>query len=116
MTIEDIAKTAHEVNRAYCSATGDDTQKSWEEADQWQRDSAIKGVQFAIDNPDLTPADQHDAWTADKIANGWRYGTVKDADAKRHPCLVSYDALPEFQRTKDYLFRAVVKSLVPLIG
>jgi hypothetical protein len=27
-------------------------QKDWDEAQQWQRDSAIKGVEFKLDNPD----------------------------------------------------------------
>ena len=36
---------------------------------------------------------------------------VKDAERKEHPCCVPYDALPVEQKTKDYLFRAVVHAL-----
>jgi hypothetical protein len=34
--------------------------KDWDEAQQWQRDSAIKGVEFKLDNPDGHDA-QHNA-------------------------------------------------------
>jgi hypothetical protein len=36
---------------------------------------------------------------------------VKNPDAKEHPCFVPYDELPAEQRTKDYLFQAVVRAL-----
>lgn len=32
--------------------------------------------------------------------------------AKTHPCLVDFNALPPEQQVKDYLFKAVVQSLV----
>jgi hypothetical protein len=111
MTTTDIARVAHEVNKSYCESIGDHSQKSWEEAEGWQKQSAIKGVQFALENPDAPPSAQHDSWTADKVKDGWVYGPVKNPDTKEHPCLVPYEELPLEQRTKDYLFQAVVKSL-----
>ena len=69
------------------------------------------GVRFAIDHPDAPDSAEHDAWMADKIADGWRYGEIKDAEAKTHPCLVPFDQLPREQQAKDALFRAVVKAL-----
>jgi hypothetical protein len=111
MTTEKIAKVCHEVNKAYCDSIGDHSQKSWEEAEQWQRDSAIKGVEYALANPDATPESQHEAWSTDKIADGWVYGPEKNPEKKEHHCLVPYNQLPEKQRSKDYLFRAVVFSL-----
>ena len=109
--IQKIARACHEANRAICEAAGDHSQRPWEQAEQWQRDSAIKGVQFAIQHPDAAPSAQHDAWMADKLADGWRYGDVKDAAAKTHPCIVPYDALPFEQRVKDHVFRAIVATL-----
>lgn len=38
------------------------------------------------------------------------YGEVKDAEKKTHPCIMSYDALPPEQRTKDHLFGAAVRA------
>lgn len=109
-TVAQIAKVCHETNRAYCSAIGDDSQKPWDEAEQWQRDSAINGVAFKLSNPDAPASAQHDAWTNDKVADGWQYGPVKDASAKTHPCIVPYGALPVEQRLKDYLFVGIVEA------
>lgn len=105
----EIARIAHEVNRAYCQATGDISQPAWEDAPAWQRDSAINGVNFHLTG-DHNPAASHESWLAQKIAEGWTYGLVKDADKKEHPCMMPYDQLPTEQRVKDYLFRAVVHA------
>lgn len=111
MDIIAIAIVCHEANKAWCEINGDTTQKSWPEAEQWQRDSAIKGVQFRIDNPDAGESAQHDAWMKDKVEDGWIHGEHKDADAKTHPCIVPFDQLPEFQQKKDKLFCAIVDAL-----
>lgn len=71
----------------------------------------MKGVEFRLDNPDAGEDTQHNAWMADKVADGWIYGPVKDATAKTHPCLVSFGELPEFQQKKDALFCAIVDAL-----
>jgi hypothetical protein len=103
-----IARVAHETNRAYCETIEDYSQKSWEDAEPWQRESAMKGVEFALAHPGAHPKDQHEAWSKDKLACGWKYGPVKDAVKLEHPCLVPYGELPIEQRMKDYLFRGVV--------
>jgi hypothetical protein len=110
LPIVDIARVAHEVNRAFCQAYGDNSQLAWEDAPKWQRTSAINGVQFHLNNPDADPARSHLAWMAEKERTGWKYGPVKDAEKKEHPCFVPYDRLPLEQKAKDYMFRAVVHS------
>lgn len=110
MHITDIAKVAHEANRAYCTAIGDDSQPPWEHAPQWQRDSAVEGVRAHI-NSDLSPEQSHEAWLEHKRADGWSYGPVKDAELKQHPCFVPYAQLPVEQRAKDYIFAGVVRAL-----
>lgn len=107
----DIARVCHEINRAYCAAIGDDSQPTWEDAPEWQRDSAVMGVMFCANNPDAPPSAQHDIWMSHKMNDGWVYGEAKDVVAKTHPCLVAYDDLPPEQQVKDHLFRAVVKAL-----
>ena len=116
MNIGQIARIAHEANRGLCEATGDFSQKSWEEAADWQRESAIEGVQFVIDNPDADAGAQHTAWMNAKIAQGWNYGAVKDGELKTHPSLVPLNELPYTEQAKDELFRAVVGLLVPYLG
>lgn len=112
MEIIEIARLCHEANRAICEAAGDHSQANWEGAEQWQRDSAVKGVQYAITFPDATPEDQHTAWMQDKIADGWGYGPIKDAESKTHPCIVPYGDLSFEQRVKDYVFKAIVRAMV----
>lgn len=111
MNKEDIAIICHQANKAYCLTLGDDSQKDWPDAPQWQRDSAIKGVEFILENPDAPPSASHDSWLAEKEKDGWKYGEIKDADAKTHPCCVPYDELPSAQKAKDYLFGGIVRSL-----
>lgn len=43
----------------------------------------------------------HDVWAAGRIADGWTYGKKRDDDAKKHPCLVPYDQLPESEKEYD---------------
>lgn len=102
-----IARIAHEVNRAYCASIGDHSQPKWEDAPDWQKDSAMNGVEFHLNN-ETTPEQSHKNWLKQKVEDGWIYGPVKDPDLKLHPCMVPYENLPVEQRTKDYLFKAVV--------
>jgi len=107
--LEACARAAHEVNRAYCIAIGDDSQLPWEKAEEWQRQSAIKGIETALGG--ANPAEQHRAWVADKVADGWKYGPVKDPAKKEHPCLVDYQKLPQAQRAKDLLYTTIVSTM-----
>lgn len=112
MTNEQIAMVCHEANRAYCASIGDTSQVRWEDAPEWQRVSAEKGVAFNIENPSAPASASHDSWLDEKRATGWKYGPVKDAAAKEHPCFVPYAELPLEQRRKDALFKAIVAALV----
>jgi hypothetical protein len=115
MKIEDIAKICHEANMSLCETQNDDSQPSWAAAPDWQKDSAINGVKFHLANPDATPENSHESWLAQKEREGWKYGDVKDADKKEHPCFVPYNQLPREQQAKDYLFRGIVHSLAPFV-
>lgn len=116
MTEEQIAIVCHEANRALCEMQGDFSQKPWAQAQPWERESKIKGIAFAIANPDADDSAQHDAWQSDKRNEGWVHGSVKDVDAKTHPCLVPFEELPPEQQAKDRLFRAIVRALAPSVG
>ena len=107
----EIARVAHEINRAYCASLGDTSQPSWDDAPDWQKTSALAGVDMHLANPDATPEKSHESWLAQKTAEGWKYGPVKDAEKKEHPCFLPYAELPPEQKAKDYLFRTVVHEL-----
>jgi hypothetical protein len=110
MNINQIAKTCHEVNRAYCESIGDLSQPKWKNAPYWQKESAINGVKYHLNNPNSKPSDSHQSWLEEKVKTGWIYGKVKDPEKKTHPCMVEFNDLPEEQQTKDLLFLAVVRS------
>lgn len=106
-----IAKIVHTINAAYCLSQGDDSQKPWDEAPEWQKESAVKGVEFVLANPDAPESATHDSWLAQKTADGWVYGEEKDEEAKTHQCIVPFEELPAEQKAKDYIFRATVKAV-----
>lgn len=114
LTIDTIARVAHEANRGYCTGLGDFSQPAWEDAPEWQRKSAIAGVEFHLSHPEASASASHDSWLAEKRADGWKYGPVKDAAKKEHPCFVPFEALPASQQLKDYLFRAIVHALTAM--
>ena len=105
-----IARICHEANRAYCITIGDNSQPSWEDAPEWQKDSAIAGVNYHYYNENTTPAMSHESWMKQKVEEGWVYGELKDPVAKTHHCMVPYEELPFEQRMKDYLFKGIVDS------
>lgn len=111
-----IAAAAHMANRAYCIGIGDTSQPAWENAPDWQRESAILGVGAVLDGgPEHTPEKSHKGWLAQKVAEGWTYGPVKDPEKKQHPCMVPYAELPEAQRLKDAIFIATVRAMVGVL-
>lgn len=109
LRVQQIARVCHEANRAWCVANGDTSQPTWDDAPDWQRESAQLGVRAALKG--ATPEQSHEGWTRHKLEQGWTYGPVKDPEAKQHPCLVPYDELPEEQRLKDVLFTSIVRAL-----
>lgn len=113
MTITDIAKLAHEANRVYCQIIGDDSQVPWDEAPEWQKESALDGVRRVIENANYRPQESHENWCQHKYNDGWKYGPVKDPEAKTHPCLVPYRDLPAEQQKKDALFLSIVRAVCP---
>lgn len=111
LTVEQIAKVAHEINRSYCLALGDASQPAWEDAPDWQKVSATNGVKFHQANPDKSPSHSHSEWMKHKLADGWTYGPVKNTELKQHPSLVPYEKLSQEEKVKDYFFTTIVKQL-----
>lgn len=108
---EACARAAHEVNRAYCFALGDLSQAAWELCPEWQKQSALKGVDNVMIGCS-SPEGSHQSWLAEKEATGWKYGPVKDTEKKEHPCMVPYAELPLEQQAKDHLFLSTVTEMI----
>jgi len=109
-----IAEVAHEVNRAFCVTIGDMSQPAWADAPEWQKVSAILGVEAIINKPEMTPKDSHLSWLAHKLKEGWRMGKSKDPYKKEHPCMVPYEMLPDDQKHKDLLYTRVVNTMLAM--
>ena len=43
----------------------------------------------------------HDMWARGRMDQGWTYGPARDDAAKKHPCLVPYEDLPESEKAYD---------------
>jgi hypothetical protein len=43
----------------------------------------------------------HDNWARRRMAEGWRWGPVRDDATKQHPCLVPYRELPDSEKHYD---------------
>jgi hypothetical protein len=108
---EDVARVVHEAVRAWASSRGDASIPPWNKAPQSMRDSTAAAIAFRLENPDAPPSAQHDQWAAQKRADGWKRGKVKDAQKKTHPMLVPYARLSVFERRKDALVAAVIAAL-----
>lgn len=109
---EQIAQITYEANRAYCKTIGDNSNLPWDEAPDWQKTSTIAGVAAHRQDPHSTPRMSHEKWLTFKLNDGWKFGPVKDADKKEHPCILPYDDLPAEQKLKDYLFRDIVRTFI----
>jgi len=62
------------------------------------------GIRLSPELLELTEhiaANVHEVWAASRIAEGWQYGETRDEVRKLHPCLVSYDELPEIEKEYD---------------
>lgn len=111
MAPDQIAKVCHETNRAYCQVLGDFSQPAWEESPDWQKQSALSGVIFHLNNPGAPPSRSHELWLEQKRREGWKYGPTKNPETKEHPCFLPYEGLPASQQAKDALFIGVVDAL-----
>lgn len=58
---------------------------------------------------ELLSKNVHETWAAGRIADGWKYGPVRNDAAKEHPCLVPYGQLSE--KEKDYDRETAIQTL-----
>ena len=43
----------------------------------------------------------HEVWAETRIKQGWTYGEQRNDNLKTHPCLISYEDLPEEEKEYD---------------
>ena len=111
-----IAANCHNTNKLYCETLGDFSQPLWQDTPEEIKQSAINGVHYVLDNPNVTSEEQHENWMKVKVKDGWIYGEEKDMEKKTHPCLVPYSELPKTQQFKDRLFKLACVNALVLLG
>lgn len=111
MNIRQLARICHESNKALCDAAGDFTQPPWFLMTPHAQDMTISGINALLKEPDLTSEQVHEKWVQAKLDAGWSWGPEKNEEKRTHPCIVPWSELPEEQRAKDDLFKAIVNSL-----
>lgn len=110
--VEKVARVAHEANRTWDSVRGVPPGPPWDEAEDWQREAAMKDVSLAIAG--APPSQLHESWRLRKLAAGWGPGgpgATKDPQAKIDPMLVPYTQLPGEDRRTPELIAAVAGAL-----
>ena len=58
---------------------------------------------------ELIARNVHEVWAQARMAEGWTYGPERNDIARKHPCLVPYEDLPETE--KDYDRNTAVNTL-----
>jgi hypothetical protein len=109
-TIPEIARVAHEANRAMQFVQNDACpSQPWDAENEFVQELSCNGVRMI--RMGYSAEEMHNEWCEEHKAAGWTYGPVKDAERKTHPCLVPYKDLPPTQRHKTELMRAIVVTL-----
>lgn len=109
--VDAICMTVHEAIRAWAMANGQPAIPDWADAPDWMKQSTRQSVENVMAHPHQTARDQHDQWLGQKQAAGWRHGDTKSETDRTHPMMVPFDDLPEFEKKKDDLVKAIVRAL-----
>ena len=65
---------------------------------------------------ELLAKNTHEIWAKRRINDGWTWGPARDDGAKKHPCLLSYDELPESEREYDRDTALETLKLIQTLG
>ncbi len=57
----------------------------------------------------------HEVWSANRIQDGWTWGSTRDDETRTTPCLIPYASLPEGEKEIDRATaREVIKAVIAL--
>ena len=65
---------------------------------------------------ELLAKNAHDVWARQRIAEGWRYGPTRNDERKEHPCLVTYEELPDNEKEYDRNTAMETLKVISLLG
>lgn len=102
--IEQIAKTAHAIHRAYCLEMGIPTQPKWEDVENEHKDVVYNSIRHILSGNVKSVEESHNKFVESKYSRGWRFGEVYDIEKKLNPRMVDFSRLTTEQRIKERLF------------
>jgi hypothetical protein len=112
-----IAATVHEAIRALQLGMNEpEVSPAWENLSNDQRVAVAKDVLYVLETPNVSAEMIHKNWMKQKIKDGWSYGKLKNTELKFHPSIVAFNALSDFEKTKDYLVLSIATSMRKALG
>jgi|TARA_B110000093_G_scaffold42958_1_gene45980 hypothetical protein len=108
--IEQIAKTAHAIHRAYCLEMGIPTQPKWEDVENGHKDVVYNSIRQIMQGSIKSVEESHNKFIESKYTQGWRFGEVYSIEDKLNPRMVDFIKLTAEQRVKERLFFECVSS------
>jgi len=76
--------------------------------------SAVVLRQDITELAELLARNTHELWAQQRLAEGWTLGPHRDDRARKHPCLVPYEDLPDSE--KEYDRRTAMGTLKGIIA
>ena len=65
---------------------------------------STEGVELSpeiLELTELLARNAHEIWAQQRLAEGWKYGPLRNDAVRERPCLVPYDDLPESEKEYD---------------
>lgn len=73
-------------------------------------ESLKKGTQAVLENPNMTPKDNHNLWVKTKREQGYIFGPTIDLENKTHPSIVAFEELSDVEKRKDEMDLMMVRE------
>ena len=77
------------------------------------------GVELSSDIRDLTELlarNAHEIWAQQRLAEGWKYGPLRNDASREHPGLVPYEKLPETEKEYDRKMALETLKVIVALG
>lgn len=65
---------------------------------------------------ELLAKNAHENWAAQRIAEGWSYGSYRNDEKKEHPCLIEYEKLSEYEKNYDRITAMETLKVILSLG
>ena len=78
--------------------------------------AAVQLPQAVEELTELLARNAHEVWAQSRLADGWRWGPERNDERKEHPCLISYEELPESEKDFDRAIAIETLKMIVALG